>query len=63
MEDNPLFWDVSTFPHFFREVIPNGGGGIEPSSMGNSEFCVGDPETCACAQFSVYPTQEIFALF
>ena len=32
-------------------------------SMGNFEFCVGDPETCACAQFSVYPTQGIFAFF
>ena len=27
LEDNPLFWDVSTFSRFFMYVFPNGGGG------------------------------------
>ena len=27
LEDNPLFWDVSTFSRFFMGVVPNGGEG------------------------------------
>ena len=45
MEDNPLFWDVSTFSRFFMEVVPNGGGDGPYANVGikivpKSLFCL-----------------------